>query len=103
MFDKANELQIEKFQLGWKVDSKTFPTSYPAPDSDIGKASKSLLKKHDLLSQARDPSDGCDPSGGCLQCIFSTGATRQVCATCQAVFPQLISELLKPLLIHQIA
>jgi hypothetical protein len=27
IFDRANELQIQKFQLGWKVDSQTFPTS----------------------------------------------------------------------------
>jgi len=40
IFDRSNQLQIEKFQLGWKVDSNTFPTSYPAPDSDTGKASK---------------------------------------------------------------
>ena len=27
VFDRANELQIQKFQLSWKVDSQTFPTS----------------------------------------------------------------------------
>jgi len=39
IFDRENELQIEKFQLGWKVDSNTFPTSYLAPDLETGKAS----------------------------------------------------------------
>jgi len=53
IFDRSNQLQIEKFQLGWKLDSKNFPTSYPAPDSDAGKASKSLLQKRDPLGGAR--------------------------------------------------
>ena len=44
IFYKANKLEITKFYLGWKVDSKKFPTSYPAPDFDIGKASKCLLQ-----------------------------------------------------------
>ena len=44
-FDRETELQIEKFQFFWKLDSNTFPTSYPAPASDTGKASRSLLKK----------------------------------------------------------
>ena len=54
IFDRSNQLQIEKFWLGWKVDSKTFPTSYPAPNSDTGKASKSLLQKRDHSRQVRD-------------------------------------------------
>ena len=45
IFDRENELQIEKFKLGWKLDSNTFPTSYPTPDSNTGKASKSLLQR----------------------------------------------------------
>ena len=44
IFDRETELQIEKFQLSWKLYSKTFPTSYPAPDFDTGKTSKSLLQ-----------------------------------------------------------
>ena len=39
-FDRSNDLQIQKFQLGWKLDSQTFPTSYRVPNSDNGKASK---------------------------------------------------------------
>ena len=49
-FDYANDLQIKKFQLGWKVDSETFPTSYPKPHSDTGKASKQGSKVRDPLS-----------------------------------------------------
>jgi len=44
IFDRVNELQITKFHLGWNVDSNTFPTSYPAPNLDTGKASKSHLE-----------------------------------------------------------
>jgi len=43
-FDRSNQLQIEKFQLGWKVDSQTFPTSYLAPDLDTGKYLKQACK-----------------------------------------------------------
>ena len=39
-FDRSNELQIKKFQLCWKLDSQTFPTSYPAPNSDTYKCLK---------------------------------------------------------------
>jgi len=53
IFDRPNQLQIEKFELGWKVDSKKFPTSYLEPDSDTGKASKSLLQKRDPLGGAQ--------------------------------------------------
>ena len=31
-FDRANEFQIQKFQLGWKLDSQTFPTSLLLPN-----------------------------------------------------------------------
>jgi len=47
IFDKANELQIEKLQLVWKVDPNKFPTSYPTPNLDTGKASKILLQNGD--------------------------------------------------------
>jgi len=45
IFDRANELQIEKFYLGWKEDSKIFPKKYPTPNLDTEKASKSHLEK----------------------------------------------------------
>ena len=45
IFDKENELQIEKFQLGWKVDSIKFPTSYPFPNWDTRKVSKIICKE----------------------------------------------------------
>ena len=45
IFDRENELKIEKFQLGWKVDSIIFPKSYPMPNLDTRKVSKSLLQK----------------------------------------------------------
>ena len=44
IFDMTNELQIDKFQLGWKLYSNTFPASYPAPDSDTGKCLKQTSK-----------------------------------------------------------
>ena len=44
IFDRVNELQIEKFYLGWKLYSNRFPTSYHTPNLDTGKASKILLK-----------------------------------------------------------
>ena len=44
IFDRVNELQIEKFHLVWKVDSNRFPTSYHTHNLDTGKASKSLLQ-----------------------------------------------------------
>ena len=43
-FDRVNELQIEKFHLGWKLDSNSFLNSYHTPNLDTGKASKSLLQ-----------------------------------------------------------
>ena len=43
IFDRVNELQIDKFYLGWKLDSKSFPTSYHTLNLDTGKASKSFL------------------------------------------------------------
>ncbi len=39
-FEGSNQLQIQKFQWGWKVDSQTFLMSYLAPDLDTGKALK---------------------------------------------------------------
>ena len=39
-FEGSNQLQIQKFRWGWKVDSQTFPTSYLAPDLDTRKAFK---------------------------------------------------------------
>ena len=42
--DKENEVQIDKFHLGWKLDSKIFPTSYHMPNLDTEKASKSFLQ-----------------------------------------------------------
>ena len=42
--DRVNELQIEQFHLGWKLDANIFPTSYHVLNWDTGKASKSLLK-----------------------------------------------------------
>ena len=59
-FYRANDLQIQKFQLGWKVDSQTFPTSYPAPNYYACKCLKQ--------------------SSQCAQPV------RQMCATCQANF-----------------
>ena len=53
IFDRSNQLQIEKFRLGWKVDSNTFPTSYPAPNSDTRKASKSLLQMRGHFTSVR--------------------------------------------------
>lgn len=44
-FDRKNELQIEKFKMFWKLYSIIFPTRYPAPNLDTGKASKSGLQK----------------------------------------------------------
>ena len=41
IFDRVNELQIEKLCLGWKLDSILFPTSYLVPHLDTGKAFKS--------------------------------------------------------------
>ena len=43
IFDRVNKLQIAKFDLGWKVDSTSFPTSYHIPNFNTMKASKSLL------------------------------------------------------------
>ena len=41
IFEGSNQLQIQKFWLGWKVDFQKFPTSYPTPDLD----SKNALKQ----------------------------------------------------------
>lgn len=43
-FDRANELQMEKFKMFWKVDSTIFPTHYPMPNVDTNKAAKRDLK-----------------------------------------------------------
>ena len=43
-FEGSNQLQIQKFQLGWKVDSQAFPMSYLAPDVDTRKALKHSCK-----------------------------------------------------------
>jgi len=45
MFDRENEIEIDKFKMFWKVDSIIFPTSYPAHNFDTGKASKIDLQK----------------------------------------------------------
>ena len=50
--EKENEVKIEKFHLGWKVDSKSFPMSYHTPNLDTRKASKRLLK-NELCSVRR--------------------------------------------------
>ena len=44
-FDKENDLKIGKFKMFWKVDSIRFPTNYPVPNLETGKASKAGLKK----------------------------------------------------------
>ena len=49
IFDKENELQIEILQLCWKLDSIIFPTSYPAPNLDTRKVSKSPFSQHCFL------------------------------------------------------
>ncbi|MCY6488199.1 hypothetical protein, partial [Actinobacillus pleuropneumoniae] len=33
-FEGSNQLQIQKFHLGWKVDRPSFPMSHLAPDLD---------------------------------------------------------------------
>jgi len=43
-FEGANELQIEKFHLGWKVDIQGFPTSYRELNLDARKCLKNRLK-----------------------------------------------------------
>ncbi|MCY6524785.1 hypothetical protein, partial [Actinobacillus pleuropneumoniae] len=43
-FGAANDHQIEKYHLGWKVDIQTFPTSLLLPHLDAGKCLKSWLK-----------------------------------------------------------
>jgi hypothetical protein len=68
-FEGSNQLQIQKFRWGWKVDSQTFPTSYLAPDLDTGKA----------LKQAS-------------QCALPV---RHMCATCQGILPILTSSARK--------
>ena len=44
IFDKVNELQIEKFNLVWKLYSKSFPTSYHELNLDARKCPKIRLK-----------------------------------------------------------
>jgi len=34
VFEGSNQLQIQKFHLGWKVDRPSFPMSHRAPDLD---------------------------------------------------------------------
>jgi len=34
VFEGSNQLQIQKFHLGWKVDRPSFPMSHLAPDLD---------------------------------------------------------------------
>jgi len=34
VFEGSNQLQIQKFHLGWKVDRSSFPVSHLAPDLD---------------------------------------------------------------------
>ena len=43
-FGGANDHQIQKFHLGWKVDIQTFPTSPLLPHLDTWKCLKSALK-----------------------------------------------------------
>jgi len=45
IFGGENGLKIQKFKLFQKVDSPSFPTSYPAPDFYFKKPSKSGLEK----------------------------------------------------------
>ena len=43
-FGGANDLQIQKFHLGWIVDRQGFPTSYHELNFDFGKCLKITLK-----------------------------------------------------------
>ena len=43
-FGVENDHQIQKFQLGWKVDSENFPTSLLLPNLDTWKCPKISLK-----------------------------------------------------------
>ena len=52
IFEGSNQLQIQKFQLGWKVDFQNFPTSYPALDLDSREGPQKALPKG-ATSQAR--------------------------------------------------
>jgi len=49
IYDRVNELQIEKFHLGSKLYSNTFPTGYPSLNLDTGKPSKRLLQMYYAL------------------------------------------------------
>jgi len=89
IFDRSNQLPIEKFHLGWKVDSKTFPTSHPVPDSNTRKALK----------------QGCECARPVGQCATSQQLLRSVnfelarpvglCATSWAVKAKITSNSLK--------
>ena len=103
IFDSANEFQIEKFQLGWKVDSNIFPTSYPVPNLDTRKAFKKHLKValRISLGTLRIRMDALHISGAlCIRQHFSvqfyTCATHQGrttcwvrCVTCWDFFPEI--------------
>ena len=52
IFDMVNELQINKFHLGWKLNSNGFPKSYHTLNLDTGKASK-ILPQNALCSARR--------------------------------------------------
>ena len=43
-FDRVNELQIEKFHLGWKLVFNIFPKSYHELNLDAGRYFKIRLK-----------------------------------------------------------
>ena len=49
IFEGSNQLQIQKFRLGWKVDFQRFPTRYLAHDLDSGKALKHRYQKVRLV------------------------------------------------------
>ena len=49
ILEGSSQLEIPKFQLGSKVYFHTFPTSYPAPDLDSGKALKQRCQKVRLV------------------------------------------------------
>ena len=53
IFDRENELQIHKFELGWKVDSQTFPKILLLPNLDTYKCPKSGAKGAKPVRQGR--------------------------------------------------
>ena len=89
IFDRSNQLQIEKFHLGWKVDSNIFPTSYPEPDSGNGKALKQGC-------QCARPLRRCATTQR-LSCSVKLQRARPLrrCATTQAVSAKITSNSLK--------